>query len=153
MFGIFTGKCKHRQRLHGTGSVWNRYEIGTDKSCVYTGPGGCGTDRSAIWYQVGHEGDRTWNRTVPVSNRSRVSRVDSISNGPEVIRSRVNVAIISRNSQSSLVELSRVTYFSPIRLRLHEIGAVLFHLDRIQSGSVRLNCVGFTRSRNLGTTQ
>ena len=34
-----------RQRLHGTGSVWNRYEIGTDKPCVYTGPGGSGTDR------------------------------------------------------------------------------------------------------------
>ena len=29
-----------RQRLHGTGSVRNRYEIGTDKPYVYTGPGG-----------------------------------------------------------------------------------------------------------------
>ena len=34
-----------RQRLHGTGSVWNRYEIGTDKPYVYTGSGGSGTDR------------------------------------------------------------------------------------------------------------
>ena len=33
-----------RQRLHGPGSVWDRYEIGTDKPCVYTGPGGSSTD-------------------------------------------------------------------------------------------------------------
>ena len=25
--------------------IWNRYEIGTDKPCVYTGPGGSDTDR------------------------------------------------------------------------------------------------------------
>ena len=31
---------RFRQRLHGTGSVWNQHEIGTDKPCVYTGPGG-----------------------------------------------------------------------------------------------------------------
>ena len=40
-----------RQCLHGTGSVCNRYEIGTDKPCVYT------VDSvrigSAIWYQMG----------------------------------------------------------------------------------------------------
>ena len=51
--------------LHGTGSVWNWYEIGTDKPCVYTGPGGSGTDR--IWYLVPnwstYEGDPMWNRT------------------------------------------------------------------------------------------
>ena len=34
-----------RQRLHGTGSVWNRHEIGTDNLCVYTGPSGSGTDQ------------------------------------------------------------------------------------------------------------
>ena len=39
-----------RQLLHGTGSVWNQYNIGTDKPCVYTGPGGSGTDR--ICYPV-----------------------------------------------------------------------------------------------------
>ena len=33
------------QRLRWTGSVWNQYEIGTDKPCVYTGPGGSGMDR------------------------------------------------------------------------------------------------------------
>ena len=32
-----------RLRLHETGSVWNQYEIGTDKLCVYMGP-----DRSAL---------------------------------------------------------------------------------------------------------
>ena len=34
-----------RQRLHGTGSVWNQYKIGTDKAWFYTGPGGSGTDQ------------------------------------------------------------------------------------------------------------
>ena len=37
---------KHfRLRSHETGSIWNRYEIGTDKPCVYTGPGGSILDR------------------------------------------------------------------------------------------------------------
>ena len=31
--------------LHQTGSVWNLYEIGTDKPCVYTGPGKSTPDR------------------------------------------------------------------------------------------------------------
>ena len=57
-----------RQRLHGTGSVWNRYKIGTDKPYVYTGHGGSGTDR--ICYLVPnestYEGDPMWNRTVAV---------------------------------------------------------------------------------------
>ena len=79
-----------RQRSHGTGSVWNRYEIGTDKPCVYTGAGGSGTD--GICYLVPNgstsEGDPMWNRTVPVQNRSRVNRVDPIANGSEHIRSR-----------------------------------------------------------------
>ena len=60
-----------RQRLHGTGSVWNRYKIGTNKPCVYTGPGGSDTDR--ICYLVPnwstYEGDTMWDRTVPVDNR------------------------------------------------------------------------------------
>ena len=66
------------QRLHGTGSVCNRYEIGTDKSYVYTGPGGSGTDR--INYLVPnrspYEGGSIRNRAVLVSNRFRVNRVD-----------------------------------------------------------------------------
>ena len=37
--------CQFRQRLHETVSVWNRYEISTDKPCIHTGPGGSGTDR------------------------------------------------------------------------------------------------------------
>ena len=60
---------------------WNRLEpvrIGTDKPCVDTGPGGFGTDR--ICYLVPnvstYEGDPIWNRFVPVSNRSRVNRMD-----------------------------------------------------------------------------
>ena len=59
---------KLRQRLHGTGSVWNRYEIGVDKPCVYTGPGGSGTDRICYLVPSGstYEGDPIWNRTVPV---------------------------------------------------------------------------------------
>ena len=48
-----------RQRLHGTGSVWNRYEIGSDKSCVDTGPGGSGWDRICYLVPNGstYEGD------------------------------------------------------------------------------------------------
>ena len=42
-----------RQRLHGTGSVWNRYEIGTDKPCIYTGHGGSGTDRICYLVPMG----------------------------------------------------------------------------------------------------
>ena len=59
---------KFWQRLHGTGSVWNRYEIGTDKPCVYTGPGGSGTDRISYLSPNGstYECDPMWNRTVPV---------------------------------------------------------------------------------------
>ena len=72
-----------RQRLHGTGSDWNRYEIGTDKPCVYTGPGGSGTDRICYLVPNGsdYEGDPIWNHTVSVSNRSRVNRVDPYSHG------------------------------------------------------------------------
>ena len=57
-----------KQRLHGTGSVWNRYEIGTDKPCVYTGPGGFGTDQICYLVPNGatYEVDPMWNRTVPV---------------------------------------------------------------------------------------
>ena len=86
-----------RQRLHGNGSVWNRYEIGTDKPCVYTGPGGSSTDWICYLVPNGstNEGGPMWNRTIPVSNRSRVNRVDPISNGSEHLLSRVNVALIS----------------------------------------------------------
>ena len=56
------------QHLHRTGSIWNRHEIGTDKPCVYAGPGGSGTDR--ICYLVPnastYEGDPMGNHTVPV---------------------------------------------------------------------------------------
>ena len=41
------------QRLHGTGCVSIHYEIGTDKSCVYTRPGGFSTYR--IFDQVVNE--------------------------------------------------------------------------------------------------
>ena len=72
-----------RQRLHGTGSVWNRYQIGTDKPCVNTGPGGSGKDRICYLVPNGstYEGDPMWNRTVPVQNLSRVNRVDRYQSG------------------------------------------------------------------------
>ena len=62
-----TLKC-FRQRLHGTGPVWNRYKIGTDKPCVYKGPGGSGEDRICYLVPNGstYEGDPIWNRTIPV---------------------------------------------------------------------------------------
>ena len=54
--------------------TWNRHEIGTDKPCL----GGSGTDRICYLVPNGStsEGDPIWNRTVPVSNRSRVNRAD-----------------------------------------------------------------------------
>ena len=50
--------------------------------CVYTGPGGSGTDRIGSDLLSGtkwstYEGDPMWNRTVPVQNRSRVNRLKS----------------------------------------------------------------------------
>ena len=73
-----------RQGLHGTGCVWNRYEIGTDKPCVYTGPGGSGTKQILHLVPNGStKDDLIWNRTVPVSNRSRVNRVDPYHNGSD----------------------------------------------------------------------
>ena len=60
-------KLPHGQRLHGTASAWNRYEIGTDKPCVYTGPGGSCTDRIRYLVPTGttYEGNPMWNRTIP----------------------------------------------------------------------------------------
>ena len=74
------------QRLDLTGSVWNRYEIGTDKACD-TGPGRFVTNR--ICYLVANESaneaDPIRNCTVPASNRSHVNRVDPIRNRSEHI--------------------------------------------------------------------
>ena len=39
------------------------------------------------------------------------------------------------------------------RLHLHEIGAVRLYLNRIHSGFVHLNCIGFTRSRYIPERQ
>ena len=74
-----------RQRLHGTGSVPNRYEFGTDKPCVYTGLGGSGADEICCLVPNGstHEGDPIKNRTVPISSRSRVNRVDPYNSGSD----------------------------------------------------------------------
>ena len=81
-----------RQRLHGTGSIWNRYEIGKDKPCVYTGPGGSGTDRICYLVPNGstYKGDPIWNRTVPVVQGPVQTEwirttVDPIPNGSEHI--------------------------------------------------------------------
>ena len=74
-----------RQRLNGTGSVWNSYEIGTDKPCVYKGPGGVGMVRICYLVPNGstYEGDPIWKRTVSVSNRFRVNRVDPYHSGSD----------------------------------------------------------------------
>ena len=52
-------RLRFRQRLHGTESVWNRYEIGADKLCVYTVPCESGTDRIRCLVPNGstYEGD------------------------------------------------------------------------------------------------
>ena len=56
----------------------SKYEIGTDKPCVYTGTGGSGTDRVRYLVPNGstYEGDPMWNSVVLVSNRYRINRVD-----------------------------------------------------------------------------
>ena len=56
------------QRLHETGSVWNRYEIGTDKPCIYREPGESSTNQLCYLVPNGstYEGDPIWNRIVPV---------------------------------------------------------------------------------------
>ena len=66
----------------------NRHEIGTDKPCVYTEPGGSVTDRICYLIPNGstREGDPVWNRTVPVSNSSRVNRVDPYQSGSDLKR-------------------------------------------------------------------
>ena len=85
------GLWSFRQRLHGTRSVWKRYEIDTDRPCVYTGPVGACTDRICCLVPNGstYEGDPMWNRTIPVWNWSCVNRVDPIPNGSGHIRSCV----------------------------------------------------------------
>ena len=66
---------------------------------IGTGGGGGGSEfgpPDRICYPVPHgsiyEGDPISNRTIPVSNRSHVIRVDPIPNGSAHIRSRVSVA-------------------------------------------------------------
>ena len=68
-----------RQRLHGTGSVWNRYEIGTDKTWWIRCDQICYLAPNVSTYQ----GNPIWNRTVPVSNRSLVNRVDPYHSGSD----------------------------------------------------------------------
>ena len=47
-----------------------------------------------------------------------------------------------------------ITMLLTFRLRLHETGAVRFHIDEIHYCSVRLNFVGLTRSHyHVGMTQ
>ena len=72
-----------RQRLRGTGSVWNQFEIGTDKSCVYTEPGGYGKDRICYLVPNGstYEVDLIWNGTIPASDLSRANRVNLYHSG------------------------------------------------------------------------
>ena len=61
----------------------------------YTGPGGFSTDRIRHLVLNGstYNGDLMWNRTVPVSNRSGVNRVDPYHSGSDRIGSCVNVAL------------------------------------------------------------
>ena len=52
-----------RQCLQSNGSLWNWYEIGTDKPCVYVGPGGSSIDQICCLVPNGstYEGDTIWN--------------------------------------------------------------------------------------------
>ena len=80
-----------RQRLPGTGSFWNRYEIGTDKPCVYTGLGGSGTDRICYWYQI----DPLMKVTYVEPYRSSLEPVPCKQSGfvPEWVRSQTDLNI------------------------------------------------------------
>ena len=79
------GKIGLRQRSHWTESVWNQYEIGTDKPSVYTGPDRSGTDRNC--YQVPNgstcKGDPIWSHTVQVWKQSCVNGVDLYHSGSD----------------------------------------------------------------------
>ena len=78
---------RYMQRLHETGSIGNRQEGGTDKHCVYTRPGGLGTDRMRYLVQneSTYKGDPICNGTVPVSNRSCVNRIYPCHSGSDPI--------------------------------------------------------------------
>ena len=56
-------------------------------TCVYTGPGGSGTDRICYLVPNGstYNGDPIWNRTVPASNRSHVNRMDPYHSGSDPV--------------------------------------------------------------------
>ena len=60
-----------RLRLHKTRSVWNRYEIGTDKPCVYMGPARSAPERLTVSNGSAGESDPVWNCTVPGWYRAR----------------------------------------------------------------------------------
>ena len=81
----WNGTVPYRQHLHGTRSIWNRYEIGTDKLSVNTGPGESGMDRICYVVPDGstYDGDPMWNRTITVSNRVRLSRMDPYHSGSD----------------------------------------------------------------------
>ena len=79
-----------------------------DRPCVYTEPGGSGTDRIAVWYQMGPlmkvilGGTVPFQfRTGPVKTERIPTRVDPILNGSEHIRACVNVALISNRTKFS----------------------------------------------------
>ena len=64
-----------RLRLHRTGSVWDRYQTGTHKSCIYTGPGRSALDRFSYPVPNGFtcESDLVWNCNVPGWHHARVN--------------------------------------------------------------------------------
>ena len=64
-----------RLRLHRTGSVWDRCQIGTHKSCIYTGPGRSALDRFSYPVPNGFtcESDLVWNCNVPGWHHARVN--------------------------------------------------------------------------------
>ena len=62
-------------RLHETGSVWNRYDIGTNKPCVYTEPSRSTLGRFSYPVPNGFncESDPVSNFSVPGWYRARVN--------------------------------------------------------------------------------
>ena len=149
-------KESYRQRLHGTGSAWNRYKIGTDKPCVYMGFGGSGMDRICCLVPDGstYECDPIWNRTIPVSIRSHVNRVDPYHSGSDPKRIWTYLILCKRShNQSTYQDLCiEEKQKSENQLSLNKVESEVFTLRKfLHSNHHKLkNLWNYSVLENLG---
>ena len=88
---------KLRLRLHKIESIWNRCEIGTDKSCIHTGPGRSAQDQFSYPVPNGfnYESDPVWKCMVPAvlcPCKPNIIQSGSDQNETKFYWSRVNAA-------------------------------------------------------------